>query len=47
MAFLAGDGLLTLSFFVDAVVIPCADKGLRLLKQSANTTVNNCCRHLW
>jgi hypothetical protein len=32
---------------VDAVVIPWADKGLRLPKQSANTTVNNRCRHLW
>ena len=47
IVFLAGDGLLTLSFFVDAVVIPWADKGLRLPKQSANTTVNNRCRHLW
>lgn len=33
-------------FLVDDATTPCADKGLRLPRQSTITTVNNGCRHL-
>jgi hypothetical protein len=46
IVFLAGGGIGMLSFFVDDVATPCADKGLRLPRQSTITTVNNGCRHL-